>query len=391
MKKVILLVLFVVLAAMDACKNFEIEHPDYIYSSCYFATQYPVRTIILGDYIYDNSMDNDHKCSILATMAGVYENKKDRKLTFEVDNSLCKDFYFNTKKMMVPDPDYPDDRSKDKEVTVAGDPVTAMPASYYSLSHSSEMVIPKGKLIGGVEVQLTDAFFNDPLAVKNTYVIPLRLKSTNDLDSILSGKPAENLGRLPDPRVPRDWITLPKNYIMYAIKYINEYDAVYIHYGKSSIKKGQTVLKDSIYKTRYIEANNSFVKLATTGRKTVASKEISIKSPVNKVLMPGEITLQFEFDNSQNCKVTGSGTYKRGAFTTIYKVNGTGKFVSKDDDEYNMWGNKKRDVIKDVKFTVVVDSTDDPQIDPDLVYSAEDTFVVQNRNVVFETYSPTIF
>ena len=52
------------------------------------------------------------------------------------------------------------------------------------------MVIPKGKLAGGVEVQLTDAFFQDSAAIGHlgvTYVVPLRIvKATTD--SVLKGK-----------------------------------------------------------------------------------------------------------------------------------------------------------------------------------------------------------
>lgn len=341
MKKIIISALLVILVGMYACKNFDITHPDFNYTTCYFANQYPVRTIILGDYIYDNSEDNAHKCQIMATMGGVYENKTDRKLTFEVDNSLCNNLFFPN-----------------------NDPIIAMPANYYTLSNSSEMVIPKGQFIGGVEVQLSDAFFNDPLAIKNTYVIPLRLISTNDFDSILS----------------------TKDFTMYAVKYINEYDATYLYYGKGSIKKGSTILSDSTYQTTYIEMN-SLVRFVTTGLKTVQSDEISIKSPVARNLMPGTVRLQLEFDNNSNCTVKGSGTYTNGDFTTIYKVSGTGSFISNNEDPYTSWGNKKRNTIK-VNYTVVIDSTNDPKIDSQLIYSAEDNFVIQTRNVVLETYIP---
>ena len=40
-----------------------------------------------------------------------------------------------------------------------------MPSNYYSLS-SNKIVIEKGTVLGGVVVQLTEDFFNDPLTPK---------------------------------------------------------------------------------------------------------------------------------------------------------------------------------------------------------------------------------
>ncbi|GAF04032.1 hypothetical protein JCM21142_72725 [Saccharicrinis fermentans DSM 9555 = JCM 21142] len=77
----------------------------------YFAYQYPVRTIVLGDDIVDNSMDNAHKCKIYATMGGVYANPKKIDIDIEVNEALCDHLYF-----------------KD------GTSVQAMPAEYYSLA-----------------------------------------------------------------------------------------------------------------------------------------------------------------------------------------------------------------------------------------------------------------
>ena len=48
-----------------SCQNQEIDFPDFDYTTGYFPYQYPIRTIILGDYIYDNSNDNNHEFVIL--------------------------------------------------------------------------------------------------------------------------------------------------------------------------------------------------------------------------------------------------------------------------------------------------------------------------------------
>src|SRR5690606_2663070 len=132
-----------------SCENQDWEFPDFEYQTVYFAHQYPVRTITLGDDIYDNSMDNEWKFSIMATTGGVYESGTVT-IDVAVDNALCDGLLFSDN----------------------GDEVVAMPANYYTMA-SNQIVIPKGEIVGGVEVQLTEAFFADPLAIQNNYVIPV--------------------------------------------------------------------------------------------------------------------------------------------------------------------------------------------------------------------------
>src|SRR5918911_4781240 len=87
-------ILLVSLAVLTAC-NKDWEFPDYKYTTVYFPYQAPVRTLVLGEDIYDNTLDNQHKFLIMATMGGVYENKKDVTLNVAVDNSLARNLKFN--------------------------------------------------------------------------------------------------------------------------------------------------------------------------------------------------------------------------------------------------------------------------------------------------------
>ena len=73
--KRILFLLFVAITVVS-CKNFDIDHPDYKYTSGYFPYQFPVRTLVLGDYIYDNSNDNAHKFLISTAIGGIYNNNQ---------------------------------------------------------------------------------------------------------------------------------------------------------------------------------------------------------------------------------------------------------------------------------------------------------------------------
>src|SRR5690554_2141004 len=139
----------ILIAVLASCKNFEIEHPDFKYVSGYFPYQYPVRTLVLGNYIYDNTNDNNHKFLISVTMGGVYENKKDRIFKIQVDESLCNNVVFAS----------------------TNTPIYPLPRQYYTLSSEDQIVIPAGEISGSIEVQLRDAFFDDPLASKLAYVV----------------------------------------------------------------------------------------------------------------------------------------------------------------------------------------------------------------------------
>ncbi|MGY3214749.1 hypothetical protein ACVW2L_003802 [Mucilaginibacter sp. HD30] len=181
---------------LASCKNAPVVYPDFTYSAVYFASQYPMRTVELGEDLFvDNSLDNQHKVAIKATVSGVYDNKKDVLVDVQVDETLLNNLYFNNN----------------------GPKIVAMPAQYYKLA-SNQIKIPAGSLLGGVEVQLTDAFFADPLALKANYVIPLVMTKVTGADSILKG--AKGVA-IPSRVKATDWLTPPKDYILYGVKYVN--------------------------------------------------------------------------------------------------------------------------------------------------------------------------
>ena len=336
MKKLFFII--TVLIGLSSCENFEIEHPDFEYTSGFFPYQFPVRTLVLGDYIYDNTNDNAHKFVISVAMGGVYANKQDREFEFEVDESLCNNVLFGT----------------------GGDQIKAMPSNYYTLSSTNKIVIPKGKMNGGIEVQLTDAFFNDPLALKLGYVVPLRLKGSADVDTILVGSATKSN---PDPRLAGDWTNAPKNFTMFAVKYINEYHGTYFHYGSNKVTDATgTEIESNTYGEKYVE-NNPTSKLVTTGR-----NQVSLTTNMHSTAMSGEINMLLNFSGN-NCTVTA-------AEGSPYTITGSGEFKSKAYE----WGNKKRDGIV-LNFTVS---------DEVSTYTASDVLVARDRGVVMEVYSPEV-
>lgn len=336
MKKLYLVL--AVIIGLSSCENFETDFPDYEYTSGYFPYQFPVRTIILGDYIYDNSNDNAHKFIISAAMGGVYSNEKDRVFEIEVDESLCDNVLFDTD----------------------GDTIRAMPSNYYTLSSTDKLVIPKGKFNGGIEVQLTEEFFNDPEAIKLNYVVPIRLVSSVDVDRILSGSSDQPDS---DPRVG-PWTVAPKDFTMFAVKYINEYHGTYFHYGASKVTDGSNnTIENTTYSEDYVEFNNTS-KLITTGK-----NQVSLTTFLRSEVLSGEIQMLLNFDGN-DCTITE-------AEGSSYSISGTGVFKSQ---EYE-WGNKSRNGIE-LNFTVS---------DGDNTYEANEVLVARDRGVVMELYSPVVY
>ncbi len=343
MKKLISISL-IALALFTACHNQDWEFPDYDYTTVYFPYQTPVRTLVLGEDIYDNTLDNAHKCKIMASMGGVYENTIDRTLNVVVDNSLCNNLFFEGDSSNL---------------------VTAMPAEYYSLDASMKIVIPSGSLTGGIEVQLTDAFFADPKAIKNNYVIPLKIASVVGADSVLSGERAvENPNRF----IVADWSTQPKDYILYAVKYVNPWHGAYLRRGVDVGKgNGNSALDTTItYHDEYVE-RDQVVKMNTVSMDEV-SLSMTTRDKGNTTDVPFE--LRIKVDNVGKCTVSAPA----GA---TYTIAGNGEYVN-DGDE---WGGEKRDVMR-LQYHIEFGAS---------THNFTDTLVMRDRQVKFETFIPVVY
>lgn len=344
MKKLILLSC-IFLVVFYSCSNKDAVFPDYKYSTVYFPYQSPIKTLVLGEDIYDNSLDNQHKCLIMATMGGVYQNKRDITLSAVVDPSLAQNLKFES---------------------ASGDAVLAMPDNYYSLTTGKDhmILIPSGKFMGGLEVQLTDAFFQDPRSIKNTFVIPMRITGVVNADSVLSGKSSLTS---PDRRNPADWITLPKDYVLFAVKYINPYHGTYLRRGIDNVKGagGNTALDTTVvYHAPFVE-KDELCNMVTTSLNGV-SLSLNAKNRGN-VDVPFQLNLQF--DNQGKCTISNPAT-------ASYTIAGTGALVKKGD----MWGNEKRDVLY-LQYQADFGAT---------THSFKDTIVLRDRGVKMETFNPFI-
>lgn len=334
--------LFVILAilslALFSCENSDIEFDDYDVTACYFPIQRPARTLILGDYeLGYNDNDNKHQFEIGATLAGIYRNESERKFHFKVDKTLL-DHVTN---------------------------VQALPESYYTIETPSPLVIPAGEIKGRILVKLTDAFFNDEKAIAAlnnvNYVIPLRMTSVENVDTILSGVSAV---QNPVHVYPADWKIEPKDYVLYGIKYINKYDASYLRRGVDKVKENST---EVIYHNNYIE-RDEVVRVSSASLNSVTLTNMIRRK---EQATPGKINLKLVFDDKENCKIYNADTDE---------IIGNGHF--KDDSEHGVWGKKAHDVIF-LEYTYFEPANQE-------THHVTDTLVYRNRNVKYEEFKVEI-
>lgn len=341
---------------LASCYNADKDFPDYEGgTTAYFAYQYPVRTLVLGNDIYDNTLDKEHKCRIWSTMGGAYGGR-DATVDVVIDETLCDNLYFTD------------------EGGNAAAPVTPMPRDYYQLLSNS---IPyKGEPRGYVEVQFTDAFFNDPKAIENTYVIPLVMTKVTGIDHILTGTPREGLS--PSRVNAEDWEVLPKDYVLYLVKYMNPWQGKYIRRGVDQVtEKGNTttvVRKDfslvnsdlEHYTENPVNQNDEICGI-TTKNMTQAIFPVSFKTSGASITC--NLILTF---NGNQCTISTDDA--------DVEATGSGEFIEKGTEkaEYKdyQWGSLngqpvQRDILRlayDVNFTK-----------SNIQVSTADTLVIQTR------------
>ena len=343
-----------------SCYNADRDFPDYEGGpTAYFAYQYPIRTLVLGNDIYDNSLDNAHKCQIWATMGGAYGGR-DATVDIVVDESLCDNLWF------------PDE---------GGNPhtqVLPLPHDFYNYDELASTVINyNGEPRGYVEVKFTDKFFSSDKTMKTTYVIPLRMMKATGIDRILTGTPLE--GYDPVRTNTEEWSILAKDYVLYCVKYMNPWEGKYIRRGVDKIQNGdlysEVVRKDMSlvntdlehYKENPVNANDEVCSIKTKNM-TQAIFPVSFRVAGGSIYC--NLILTF---NGDQCTVSTDDEN--------VTASGSGEFITKGTErpEYKeyQWGSNEgvlvqRDILRlayEVKFN-----------DKDIQISTADTLVVQTRD-----------
>jgi len=327
MNKKISYMLSILLAGtlFTSCKNGDAVFDDYEGgTSVYFAYQYPVRTIVLGDDEYDLTLDHAHKCKILATFGGSREGS-DGSVVVEVDPKLVNNLTFED-----------------------GTPVKLMPTEYYDLVTPNIWSF-NGTFNAGTEVVLTDAFFSDPRSVKNTYVIPLVIKDQTGFNRILSGTPIEGSTQVRTDA--SQWEVQPMDFVLYCVKYQNKYSGWWLTHGTTSI--------------------DDIEKAGTVQIETVSLNESTMSARFQDAA--GEsyvVPMLLTFDESGRCQITSY--YGSGAVVT-----GNGTWT--DNGAKNSWNNKDRDLLE-LNYTITLPNG--------FVYNKSEKLVWQRSGVVLEEFAP---
>ncbi len=277
-----------ILLGFTACKNGDRSFDDFEGgTTVYFPYQYPVRTIVLGDDEYDTSLDQAHKCQIKATFGGSY-NGSNGTVQVAVDNSLVEGLTFED-----------------------GTPVKAMPDNYYTLSTNTLNF--NGTMNGTTEVQLTDAFFADPDAVKNTYVIPLVMTGQSGFDRILEGTPVAGMN--PKRTDAVKWVVLPMDYVLYCVKFQNRYTGFWLTNHSQST---DNIEQANIVQIKTYSLNGAIY---------------TVELQDGDTLYTADMLLNFSGDN---CTIS--------SLTPGVTVSGSGSFS--DNGAKKAWGNKDRDLME---------------------------------------------
>jgi hypothetical protein len=237
MKKIKWMLLFATVTLFSC--SFQDDPVKYLHTMVGFPNQGYVRNVIVGEGLEMN---------IGVTFSGIQNNTMQREVGYEIDPTL------------VP-------TSK-----------TILPADYYTLSHPNTITINKGKLDGYLNVKLDSVkFLADPQSLTGVYVIPIKLVSKNNIDSINQSK----------------------NYMVVSVSYFAKQEANYTYYGTVTKTKGSTTT--SVRFKSDPTQNNSFRLLKTTGPTTMklVADPIGANDPakgvysllVNVPILGGNVTI----------------------------------------------------------------------------------------------------
>lgn len=295
MKKVFIYFILII-GVLTSCENQLQVYHDYSLKAVYFPIQLPIRTLSLGEDRIDNTLDKAFKFDIGVSIGGMYSNSKNWTVDYIVDPTLTSKVFTNATPSL---------------------PINPLPTAYYTLSPLNTITIPSGSFNGLIRVQLTDAFFNDTVAILGTYVIPLKITGTS-ADSVLMGQ-TTMVGA--DPRITSQWLAnrSPKYWTMYGIKYVNAYHGNYLHRGRDMRKITATNAPfDTTYFRNpfgYVE-KDILINMKTVGRRKVMSDGLGGIHATNRSMIL-EFTNDFGTDGTVTIKPSP---------TSLYSVTGTGQY-----------------------------------------------------------------
>lgn len=347
-------------ALMTGCENSDIDFPDFDGGvSVYFPYQTPIRTLLLGTDEYEEALalDHQHKFKVMATMGGAYSGRN-IVLNVGVDESLLKNLTFRST----------DELGRPTE----GKPLVMLPSNYYKLNGNT--IEFKGDVKAGLEVELTDEFFADPLSTTVHYVLPVKITNFTGADRLVTGVPASGITS-PIPTNVNDWNSAPKDYTLYAVKYINKYHAYYARLGSDKVTyKGKTeTIRDVNTLMGGISHSGADDQIVNTTTLALNKVKYSVETKIGTEGVDQQVLkydLILTFDNDKCTITSGTAGYTISG-SGEYLTKPTGKFTDRNGKDANIWANKLRDVLT-LKYTV---ESDDAKIE------TEDNLVWQRHGI----------
>jgi hypothetical protein len=268
---------------------------DFDYSAIYFAFQTDVRTLIVGEGM---------QIKVGVALGGVSANTRNRDVAFEVKNSLVTPAILTAMKA----------GASYISTSVTGvATLLPLPATYYTLSNSSKMVIEAGQHTGYIIFRPDSAaFLADAATLKATYALPLNIL-TADADTILE----------------------PRRYTVVGIKYENMLFGNYYHGGVTTIKNASgAVVSTTTYRTTIPVPDNQTWKLTTVAPDALTingySNLTTAKAEMKITLTGGNITVSSVTGGTKVIQPDGTSSYNQAKLLQNRKIILSYKYANID-------------------------------------------------------------
>jgi hypothetical protein len=289
MKKITTVILLLSVVLTSCYKDY-IE--DFDYDSVYFMYQTNVRSFVVGEGM---------KIEVGAALAGVRQNRQDRVVNFNMDNTLINDQILAAMKAGA---------AYIKDAVASVTTLKLLPSSYYTISDNSKMIIKAGTHMGSVVIKADSAaFLSDTNTLRPGYAIPFYI-ATADADSINQAK----------------------RYAVIALKYENMLFGNYWH-GGVTITKDSTgkVVKTTNYFTTIPSPEIKVMNLKTVAPNALVTSKISDQLGSFKITLNGNaITVSQANGSAVKVEPDGASTFNRSKLLQDRKIYLKYKFVNPD-------------------------------------------------------------
>lgn len=293
MKSIKLLMTLLATLMLSSCYEDYID--DYEYSSVYFSSQKPLRTVIA---------DRDMSIKVGVAIGGKRAVDMSDYAEFQIDESL-----------------------------LAGTGMTLLPSNYYTLSDPSIMRVSKSTLpVADVTINFTEDFYNDANSAKQHFALPFRIVNSS-LDSVLVGKETS----------------------VVAIKYISTYHGTYYVKGsKTDVATGKVTTYSNADLSQNIYRNLVTVNRNTLEREGLADFVYSAEKSFEKIKIEFNPDGQLTVGTADKCVTinNGSGTYSYNA-DGVLTLDLSYEFTSPSDNKtYKVKEQliRRQDPLQDLRF-----------------------------------------